>query len=330
MLGAGWYDSYYSNDQFAETLLLFSLLFALFAVAPIYSILEPERDRPTLQTGLLLAILNAAAYFAAIYSQLLTSADSVQSRAAAYAFGLTIVYLALAVALDRRVSERPGVERLLPLAHFGLAITFVTIGIALKLHQHWITLAWLIEGALLFYAGARIARRKIKFLASVVVALGILRLLTLDLFAWGVQSLIFNARFATFAVAVAALLWMIYLDYHSTDFKADRTAAATAAIMVNLLALLAAGMEVHDFFQLSISARHVNAYDISQARHALAIARNFSYSALFMLYASSPDVDRVCAQIGPSALAGNPAYRRHCYQGVSLRCLRARSCLAGS
>jgi uncharacterized membrane protein len=287
VLAAAWFDDYYSNDQFAESLLFFTLLFALFAVAPLYSILEPERDRPTRQSALLLAILNAAVYFAAVYSQLLTSGDSVQSRASAYALGLAIVYLSLAVALDRRIAEHPGVKRLLPIAHYALASSFLTIGIALRLHQHWITLAWLLEGALLFWVGARTARRKVKWIATVVVLLGIVRLLSLDLYGWGVQqSLIANARFATFVVAIAVLLWMLYLDRSSEDSEAGNVAVVAAAVMVNLLVLLAAGLEIHDFFQLSIQATQ-SAYDIEKARHALAIARNFSYSALIMFYGAA-------------------------------------------
>ena len=124
LLGAGWYNNYYSDDQFAESLLLFTLLFALFAVAPLYAMLEPERDRTSQQTGLLLAIFNAAAYFSAVYSLLETSGTSVQSRASAYALGLAVVYAALAVAIDRRVAEHPGVERLLPVVHYGIAVAF--------------------------------------------------------------------------------------------------------------------------------------------------------------------------------------------------------------
>jgi uncharacterized membrane protein len=287
LLGGAWFDRYYSNDQFAESLLFFTLLFALFAVAPLYATLEPEHDRSIQQASLLLAIFNAAAYFAAVYSQLLTAAESVQSRASACALGLAIVYLSLAVALDRRVSERPGVERLLPIAHYGLGISFLTVGTALRLHQHWITLAWLLEGSLLFWVGARTARWKLKLFATVVVALGLLRLITLDLYDWGAQSLIFNARFATFGLAIGALLWMIYLDCRSEDCEADRPAIAVAAVMVNLFALLALGLEIHDFFQLSIHVTSANADGISQARHALAIARNFSYSALIMLYGAA-------------------------------------------
>ena len=289
LLGAAWFDSHYTNEQFAESLLFFTLLFALFAVVPLYALLEPERDRPTRETGLLLAILNAAVYFAAVYSQLETSAHSVQLRASAYAVGLAIVYAALALALERRVSERPGVERLLPIAHYGLAISFLTIGIALKLHQHWITLAWLAEGALLFWAGASTSRRKLKLFAVVVVALGLLRLVTLDLSQWGVQSAIFNARLATFAVAIAALLWMTHLERGSSDREPDRIASAVAVIVLNLLALLAASLEIHDIFIIKIRGSvfdtgNLHSYYAAQARQGLTILCSFSYSALIMLY----------------------------------------------
>jgi len=289
LLAAAWFDSYYSDDQFAESLLFFTLLFALFAVVPLYALLEPERDRPTRQTGLLLAILNAAAYFAAVYSQLETAAVSVELRASAYALGLAVVYAALAVAIERRVSERPGVERLLPIAHYGLAVSFLTVGIALKLHQHWITLAWLAEGTLLFWAGASTSRPRLKLFAAVVFGLGVLRLLALDLMQWGAQSAIFNARFATFAVAVGGLLWMIYLEHGSTGSKAEGSGLAIAAILVNVLALLALCLEIHDIFSgllrgTVFDPRNPASYNVAQARHGLVILRSFSYSALIMIY----------------------------------------------
>ena len=289
LLGAGWFNDYYSDDQFAESLLLFTLLFALFAVAPLYAMLEPERDRTTRQTGLLLAIFNAAAYFVAVYSQLETSGTSVQPRAAAYAVGLAIVYAALAVAIDRRVSEHPGAERLLPVAHYGIAVGFLTIAIPLRLHQHWITLAWMLEGALVFWVGASTGRRLVKLFATAVFVLGLLRLLTLDLYNWGVQPLIFNARFATLVVAIGVLLWMIYLDYQSTNRMSGDTAMAVAVVLVNLLALFACGLEIHDTFEPIIRGTvfhpgHPASYDVETARRGLIVLRSFSYSALIMFY----------------------------------------------
>jgi uncharacterized membrane protein len=289
LLSAAWFDSYYSDGQFAETLLFSSLLFALFAVAPLYGMAEAERDRAARQTGVLLATLNAAAYFYAIDTQLKISGNSVQAREAAYALGLAVVYAGLGAALDRRAGEHGGVERLAPMTHYGLAITFLTIGIALKLHQHWVTLAWLVEGALVFWAGARGAHRRVKLFAAVVASLGLLRLVTLDLYWWGEQPPILNARLTTFAVAVGALLWMIWLDAHSPDREADGKILAAGVIVVNLLVLLAAGLEIHDTFEPMIRGtvvdpRNPASYDVETARRGLVMLCSFSYSALIMLY----------------------------------------------
>lgn len=299
LLAMSWFVDHYSNDQFAESLLFFTLLFAVFAVAPLYGILEPERDRSTQQVGMLLAILNAAAYFVAIWAMLQSNGGEVQSRAAAYAVGLAVVYGALGLALDRRVAERPGVQRLLPLVHYGVAIFFLTIAVPLWLHEHWITLAWLVEGALVFWTGARTGHRRVKLFAAAVVVLGILRLLMVDVNAWQVQPPIFNARLATFAVAIAALVWMIVLDRRSAgrelrnpvfgNMYSDDLAIAIAAVLANVLVLLAAGLEIHDVFAPLISAvvrgpAYPTFHDVGMARRGLETLRGFSYSALFMLY----------------------------------------------
>ena len=303
LLSAGWFNSYYSDGQFAETLLLMSLLFALFAVAPLVVKLEMKNGIDGRLAGVLLATLNAAAYFLAIDAQLRIADRPAQPGAGGYALGLASLYAGLGVALDRRALEHAaehhaaehgagqhsGVERLQPMTQYGLAVTFLTIGIALWLHQHWITLAWLVEAAVVFWAGAGSAHRRVKLFAAVVACLGLLRLLTVDLYGWGEQPLLFNPRLVTFAVAIGALLWMIAIEARSPERDADAKVLAAAAIMVNLLALLAAGLEIHDAFAPLIRAAaqglaHPAFGDAGRAWHSLVILRNFSYSALIMLY----------------------------------------------
>jgi uncharacterized membrane protein len=280
LLGAAWFNDHYTFKQFSESLLFFTLLFALYAVAPLYSLLEPERDHPTQFTALMLAILNASVFFGAVWSLLEAEGGAVHARASAYALGLAFVYAALGVALDRRVAEHLGVERLLPVAHYGLSITFLTIAIPLKLHEHWITLAWLAEGALIFWAGASTGHRRVKWFASMVVALGVLRLVLLDVSFWKMQPPIFNPRLVTFAVAIAVLLWILYLDDRFADGESSGVGMAIAAVAVNVLALLACGLEIRDSFEHRLLVTPW----WSAEGHSLLIARNFSYSALIMLY----------------------------------------------
>ena len=294
LLSAAWFNSYYSDDQFAGTLLFVSLLFAVFAAAPLCAVRPQEHGRlADARPKVLLATLNAAGYFYAVTVLLRISGASAQPREGGWALGLAAVYAGLGVALDRRAGDGAGVqggaERLPPLTHYGLAVTFLTVGIALRLHQHWITLAWLVEGALVFWAGARTEQRSVKKFAAIVAVLGLLRLLTVDLYTWGTQPPLLNARLATFAVAIGALLWMISLDAHSPDREADSRILAAGVIVVNLLALLAAGLEIHDTFEPLLRATlwspgYPTFGEVNRARHGLVILRSFSYSALLMLY----------------------------------------------
>jgi len=314
LLAAAWFDQYYKNSYFAETLLFISLLFLLFAIVPL---LAPRLARAWAPGGVasgappwggaLLAVANAALYFFSITRQWEISGASSSSGLAGYAFGLTAFYFGLAAALSRRSSESaappqselpsplfqlPAELLLAPRVHYGLAVTFLTIGVALQFKQQWITLAWLVEAAVLFWAGSRPGQRGLQQFAAVVAGFGVFRLLVFDLASWGEQPLIFNPRLAVFAVAMAALLWMIYLDAHSPHRDEDRMVLAAGAVLVNVLALLAVGMEIHDLFaQLLREARPLAPRRpgpaVTSAYRDLVILRGFSYSALMMLYGAA-------------------------------------------
>jgi uncharacterized membrane protein len=316
LLAAGWFYEYYTNRLFNETLLFVSLLFVLYALVPLVA---PRLARvggrsaaageAAHWSGALLAVFSAALYFFFLVRQWQIAGGSDSSGLAGYAFGLAAFYFGLAAALGRRASERtapPTTEadgrqplRRLPAellqsprVHYGLAVTFVTIGVALQLHQQWITLAWLVEAALLFWAGMRPGQRGIQLFAAFVAGLGVFRLLVIDLSAWGEQPLVANPRLAVFAVAMAALLWMIFLDCRSPHRDEDRMVLAAGVVVVNLLALLAAGLEIHDHFAPLIRAavplaQHRAGPLSSAASRELVILRGFSYSALMMFYGAA-------------------------------------------
>jgi hypothetical protein len=110
-----------------------------------------------------------------------------------------------------------------------------------------------------------------------------------DLEQWSIQPTILNPRLVTMSVAIGVLLWMIYLDRDQAEGEMESMALVLATIAVNVLALLAMGLEIHDTFATLLhvtvlNARNPNSYNVLEARHGLTILRNFSYSALFMLY----------------------------------------------
>src|SRR6185436_20323093 len=128
------------------------------------------------------------------------------------------------------------------LLHLGIAIGFLTVAIPLRLEAHWITMGWLIESAVLLYIAKRLQSRFIGTFAVVTLALAVLRLLAIDNFA--TTRLIFNARFAAYALAVLILV----LIARELRQSARPEPYVVVTIALNLLALVGLTYEVHDYF----------------------------------------------------------------------------------
>jgi len=73
----------------------------------------------------------------------------------------------------------------------------------LKLDAQWITIGWLVESAVLLWISVRTHTNFLRYLAVSALTLGIFRLLLYDKF--HTETLVFNARFATYMLAIAIL-----------------------------------------------------------------------------------------------------------------------------
>jgi uncharacterized membrane protein len=316
-----WYAKFYDNDQFAITVSFLSAFFALFAAAPLLANLFPQaRGGATpLRTGVALPVMNGFAYFCAIYAMLNVQGIGVDERAAQYLLAIAALYAGLGLALERRTSEalpqpstRMDGRRLLPLVHLGMAVTCLTAAIALWLHGHWIAFSWLVEAAALFYAGTKAARAPVKWLGAIVAALAIFNLL-IGSIGWRTQTLVLNERLGLYLLAIGVIAAMIWWQQHgalpaecaagepsekrdsdrvasnSSDWLRYSQAVALAVIAINLLALCALNFEVGDYFRREIQAVYAARRSVMPAVSArqvrsLMIARDFSYSAVWMAY----------------------------------------------
>jgi uncharacterized membrane protein len=167
------------------------------------------------------------------------------------------------------------------LLHVAIAVAFITIAIPLKLNSHWITLGWLVESAVLLYISVRTNTNFLRYFAAVTLSLGIIRLLLWDNFQ--VQTLIFNARFATYLVAIAILGGIVAAANRSASTR-GLMAVRLASILLNVLALIALTLEASDYFLRQMSPLY-QMYDHAAARlHQLNLARNFSYSLIWLAY----------------------------------------------
>jgi uncharacterized membrane protein len=303
-----WYAKFYSDDQFAITISFLSAFFALFAAAPLVADLLPQArsDDTPLRTGVVLPVLNGFAYFCAVYAMLNVQGVAVEARAAQYLLVIAALYAGLGLALERRTSDalpQPGTRmdarHLLPLVHLGMAVACLTAAIALWLHGHWIAFSWLVEAAALFYAGTKAARAPVKSFGVVVAALAIFNLL-IGSIGWWTQTLVFNERFGLYLLAIGVIAAMIWWQQQGTslaeasagnsgDWLRRPQSMALAVIVINLLALCALNFEVGDYFRREIQAVHAAYRTMTPAVSArqvrsLMIARDFSYSAVWMAY----------------------------------------------
>src|SRR5229473_3064091 len=273
ILYSGWYSEYYSRDQRALTVLFAALFAGLFAVIPLATRYEASTRFPGPSITLtLLPLFNAATFFLALY----TMYEQETATLTWYALGLAAVYLGMSGAFKTRF---PGQDtKFINLLHVAIAIAFITIAIPLKLDAQWITIGWLVESAVLLWISVTTETDFLRYLAVAALTLGIIRLLFYDHF--HTETLVFNARFATYAVAIAVLGGIaIFGERHASE--QEMVFIRVAVVGVNLLALIALTWEASDYFdrqQLASSVRVVADY------RQLSLARDFSYSAIWLIY----------------------------------------------
>ena len=278
-LYVGWFGDYYTREQRALTG-FFTLLFGgIFAVIPLLTPLTKSRWRGGFSITLtLLPLVNAAALFLALFAMY----DHERVTLTWYSLGLAAAYLGLSSQFKRRAAGDKDIVNVINLLHIAIAIAFITIAIPLKLNSHWITIGWLIESAVLLFVAVQTKTDFLRYFAGTTLALGIARLLLFDNF--HVQTLIFNARVATYLVAIAILGGIVAAGerYASTQ---ELHFVRFAGVCLNVLALIALTLEASDFFNRQLAEW----YQIhEQAAYGpiqqIQLARNFSYSAIWLVY----------------------------------------------
>jgi uncharacterized membrane protein len=280
LLYVGWYSSYYERSQLRMTVAFATLFFAIFAVAPLLARQGESRGGLSESVPLFLALVNAAGYFLQIYAifELVDIKDT-----AWFALALAGVY----IFLSRRTRARattPEAARTVDLVHLALAIGFITVAIPIRLDAHWITIGWFVEAAVLLWVADRIHSELLNLFAVSALALGVGRLLLIDNFS--VTSPIVNTRMATYAVAIAVLGAVAWYGGRRKD-ETGRAAVAVSAIALNLLALRSLSLEVSSYYAQEMSdLRPHGRWDPSEwsTWQHLKIARDFTYSALWMAY----------------------------------------------
>jgi len=274
ILYIGWFAEYYGITQRPLTVFFSALFAVIFAAIPLLT--TPSRSKRIAGRSITLTLLpplNACAFFLALWIMY----EPQTATLTWYALALAAVYLGIAGLFGRRFPDQD--TKFITLLHVAIAVAFITIAIPLKLDAHWITIGWLIESAVMLWVGVSTQTKLLRYLAVAALTLGIFRLLVIDNF--HTATLVFNARFATYLVAIAVLGGIVIFGkrYASKD---EMPLLNLALVALNLLALIALTREVADYYdrQLLASTRVRFGYAGAQLR----LARDFSYSAIWSVY----------------------------------------------
>lgn len=278
-----WSFDFYTKDQRVVTTLFAALFTAIFAALPLVTpFARSKRVSGPAITLLLLPLLNAGWFFIALYIMYWPEKNTLTI----FSLVLAAAYLAISAAFRRRFDNKDEKEakdaQVVTLLHIAIAIVFITIAVPLKLSQHWITIGWLVESAVLLWIAVRTRTDFLRFLAGAALVLGLFRLLAIDEQHWTPDTLIFNIRFATYLVAIAILGGIVYFGRRYGSER-EQPFVQLSAIGFNVLALIALTGEAYYYYlqrhgQLELTAT----YDVDYKQ--LDLARNFSYSAIWLVY----------------------------------------------
>jgi len=279
ILYVGWFSEYYTKDQRVLTVIFTTLFGGIFAGIPLLTPLTKSRWQSGFSITLtLLPLCNAAAIFLALFAMY----DDERVTLTWYALALGAAYLVLGNQFKRRAEGDADLVQAINLLHIAIAIAFITIAIPLKLNEHWITIGWLVESAVLLFVAVRTQTSFLRYFAGATLALGIARLLFYDNF--NVQTLIFNARFATYLVAIAILGGIVAVgERHASEGEMPFVRAA--GVWLNMLALTALTLEASSYFDRQLTTWYqTHAPGAYGSLQQIEFARNFSYSAIWLAY----------------------------------------------
>lgn len=261
----GWYSDFYHRARPLERTIVFAtLFFLLYAAVPV---IRAIRFSELGEIGVVILLANSFAYFGALWV-LLWPKD--RWELTLFCLALSAGHLVVALALPVPASGQSPLARLL---FAGLALTFATLAIPIRLEGKWITLAFAVEGAVLAWSGFRSVSHYLRQAGYVLLALAALRLMVLPppggTFLW-------NQRFASylaFILCIAVILWAAREHLASIN-DTERAGLGAFAVAVNVYALIALSAEFWDFFGHPGTGLQPD------------LARHLSLSVLWTVYAS--------------------------------------------
>jgi uncharacterized membrane protein len=234
-----WYADFYTKNELNETVAFATLFFALFAVLPF---IRSSRQGQMGAEEIGMVLLNATQILVAL-RQMLWPED--RWGLTFFLVGLAVVHLAAERAVPRNQARASTVARML---YAGLALTFLTLTIPIRLEGKWITIAWAVEGAVMVWSGLRIRSRALRSAGLALFLLVLIRLIAYPIHAE--PEFLLNSRFLTMAICAASYLAaFIFAAQSDEELEAGETQIYMAlGGAANLLFLVGLSLDVWDLY----------------------------------------------------------------------------------
>jgi uncharacterized membrane protein len=255
-----WYGEFYARSELGVTVSFATVFFVLFAALPAVRSTH-EGELPATDIGIVLT--NAFQYLIALRLMLWPDYRWELTFAA---LGLAAAHLLAQRALPRKPTKANQLARML---YAGLALTFATLAIPIRLPGKWITIALALEGALLIWSGLRVRSLALRVAGFVLYAVVGIRLVIWVFSAATPVTFLLNERFLTLVTCAACWLAAFFFAQQS-----DCALGATEShlyyfleIAANFCFLLALSMDVWDLFgrmpSLGIDREHAQQLALS-------------------------------------------------------------------
>jgi uncharacterized membrane protein len=233
-----WVEDFYSASKLGRTAVFATLFFTEFTA---FAIVQARQLGKIPRAHIFLLLANAAAFLTAL--QYLLYRD--------HRWVLTVAVLVLAAghlaAMKWLPPAKPGERSVARLLFAGLALTFVTLAIPIRLEGKWVAIAWAVEGAALVWSGFQGNVRLLRWAGILLLGGAAAHLVLLDM---AVGAFLWNPRFMSYALVVASLATSFVLSrrYQDAMSAGERQAFGILGMAANFLFLFSLSLEVWELF----------------------------------------------------------------------------------
>jgi uncharacterized membrane protein len=253
LMAAAWMIEWYAPEKLWTTVFFLTLLFVIFALLAVFH--NIVRRSPAEWPEIALVFANALLYFTATYALL---AGRYRPYLGLFAVLLSAFYVGFGYLAYTRDRE----DNYLMLTFLGLATLFLTLALPIQFDQHWVTMGWAVEGAILVWIGLRADSFATRAGAAGVFAVAVLHWLMFDAqefgrLSWGAQKFvpIFNLR-AVSAFAVITSFALAAWHYRRAGRALSRTEISALGggylLAANALAVILLSLEANDYWEQQV------------------------------------------------------------------------------